>query len=312
MEEVLKISNLTKNYGSRVAINDISTTVNSGEIVGFIGPNGSGKTTTIKCIFGLITPDNGDIEICGYDIKTNRETAISYVGGIIENPEFYKYLSGKENLRLFANMYNQKISDDYIDELLNLVELYDRKDDHVGKYSLGMKQRLGIAQALLNKPKLLILDEPTNGLDPEGIILLRKIIVNLSKQGTGIFISSHQLAELDMICSKFIMITKGEVKAQLSYDEIHTNIEDGKLSFIIETDEDSVEIVKDILNQNNIEFKANDNRKITIITTDNQAKQNIIKLLVDNNVVIVSINDIKKTIEESFMSILSENVKEGQ
>lgn len=310
MSEVLKVDNLTKKYGSRIAINNASFSVEEGEIVGFIGPNGSGKTTTIKCIFDLITPDCGNISICGYDTKKDREKALSFCNGIIENPEFYKYLSGKENLRIFANMYNDKISDDYLDELLNLVELYDRRNDQVGKYSLGMKQRLGVAQALLNRPKLLILDEPTNGLDPEGIILLRNIILNVAKSGTGIFVSSHQLAELDMICQKFIMISNGIIKATLTYDEMHASVQNGKISFTIETDASSIESLLGLLKEIGCEFEQ-DNKKVTISILEGQNKQEIIKKIVENNILIVSINDVKKTIEESFMSILGDSIKEG-
>ena len=165
---VLEVKNLSKKYKNRLAVDNVSFEVFSGEIFGFLGPNGAGKSTTIKMLTGLATMTSGDVLINGYSIKTDFEDAIRYVGAIIESPDMYSYMSGYDNLRYFANLY-KGISDKRIYEVARLVGLENRLKDKVKNYSMGMKQRLGIAQALLHNPKLLILDEPTNGLDPNGI-----------------------------------------------------------------------------------------------------------------------------------------------
>ena len=305
---VLKIDNLTKLYSNRAALSHASFEINEGEIVGFIGPNGSGKTTCIKSIFGLISYDEGSIEIMGISTK-DRCNALKYVNGIVENPEFYKYLTGKENLRQVANMYDGEYSDYKLDELLTLVDLYDRKDDKVGKYSLGMKQRLGVAQALINDPKVLILDEPTNGLDPEGIKLLRDIMKKVASQGTSVFVSSHQLAELDNVCDRFIIISKGQILANLTKEEIHS-IGAKHDIFIIETNKEDAIRAKEILDNSNFENQV-DGKNVRVYLKDEQNKNQVIKVLVDNDIPIQSLNDIKRSLEDTFLKILNGEIKMG-
>lgn len=212
---MIEIYNLTKIYKSSTvkAVDNVSLKVEGGEIFGFLGPNGAGKTTTIKMIVGLIHPNNGSIKIMGKDIQTEREEALSYIGAVVENPELYLYMSGLENLRQLARI-NKYISQKDIDEVVELVGLKDRIKDKVKKYSLGMKQRLGLAQALLSNPKVLILDEPTNGLDPSGIIEFRNLIKKLVKErNIGVFVSSHMLAEIQQLCDKVAYINNGEIQA---------------------------------------------------------------------------------------------------
>ena len=205
-EAILKCENLCKSFGKRQILNNVSLEVNQGDILGFIGPNGAGKTTTIKLILGLQSIDSGAVKINGYDIQKEYEKAIEKVGTIVENPDLYMYLSGYDNLKLISNMY-KNIDKKRIDEVVKLVKLEQRINDKVSKYSLGMRQRLGIAQALLHKPNLLILDEPTNGLDPEGIKELRELIKDLAeKENMSIVISSHNLSELESFCNKCIAI----------------------------------------------------------------------------------------------------------
>lgn len=219
-EPALSIRHLSKQLGSRRILNDITLDVMPGEIFGFLGPNGSGKTTTIKLMLGLLNIDQGEIIICGHNVKTDFEAAMSFVGGIIENPEMYKYLSGRENLELYRRMYDN-IPRERVDELLALVHLDARADDKISKYSLGMRQRLGLAQALLNRPRLIVLDEPTNGLDPAGIKELRDILKDLSRRdGTSVFVSSHQLAELDLMCDRVGMIDRGVLLRTMSIAEV--------------------------------------------------------------------------------------------
>ena len=210
-EPILKCENLNKDFGKKQILKDVSLEVYEGDILGFIGPNGAGKTTTIKLILGLQNITRGKVLINGYDIEKQFSKAIENVGAIVENPDLYMYLSGYENLKLAANLYKE-IDKKRINEVLKLVGLEKRANEKVSKYSLGMRQRLGIAQAILHKPSLLILDEPTNGLDPEGIKEMRELLLNLAKnEKMAILISSHNLAELDTLCNKVSIIKNGKV-----------------------------------------------------------------------------------------------------
>ncbi|WP_246183505.1 ABC transporter ATP-binding protein [Paenibacillus methanolicus] len=200
-------------------IHDVSFDVRAGEIFGFLGPNGSGKTTTIRMLVDLIKPTAGAIEIGGFNVHRHPEEALRHVGCIVENPEVYSYMSGWENLEHFARM-QPGIGRDRIDEVVAIVGLEQRIHDKVKTYSLGMRQRLGIAQALLGRPKLLILDEPTNGLDPKGIKELREFIRSLAGQGMSLFISSHLLSEIQLMCDRVAIISHGRVRAVGTVDEL--------------------------------------------------------------------------------------------
>ena len=209
---VLEVKDVYKRLGKREIIKGISFNVKEGEIFGFLGPNGAGKTTTIRMLVGLIAANSGSISIMGYDIKKDKEKALSNVGAVVENPELYTYLSGRQNLELVAKIRKIPLSE--IDSIIELVELKDRINDKVRKYSLGMKQRLGLAAALLSKPKLLILDEPTNGLDPTGILDFREIVRKAAKEtNTAVFISSHILSEVQELCDTVAFINEGKIKA---------------------------------------------------------------------------------------------------
>ena len=204
----ISVSELSKVYGERQAVSQASFDVPAGSICGFVGPNGSGKTTTMRMLLGLITPTHGTGTVLGEDIK-QPEKYLSHVGAMIEGPAFYPALSGAENLRVLASIggFNQK----RVTTLLEQVGLGDRGDSKYKTYSLGMKQRLGIAAALLPQPKLLLLDEPTNGLDPSGIQEIRNLIKEMAKSGTSIFVSSHLLSELEMISDHLVMLREGKV-----------------------------------------------------------------------------------------------------
>ena len=207
---VLELKNVNKTFGRRKIIDNISLDVKEGEIYGFLGPNGSGKTTTIKMILRLIDSDSGEIKVNGFDTKKQFEKAMECIGAIVENPDMYKYMSGIDNLKLHARIRN--IDEKRIDEVLEMVELKGREKDKVGKYSLGMKQRLGLALTLLHRPKVLILDEPTNGLDPAGIKKLRDILKEIAhKEGVAVFVSSHILSEMQLMCDKVAVIDNGKV-----------------------------------------------------------------------------------------------------
>lgn len=216
---VLSVQGLKKNIGRKPIIRNVSFDVYAGEIFGFLGPNGSGKTTTIRMLVDLVKPSEGSIVICGDDIGAHPERALSHVGCIVENPEMYSFMTGWENLEHFARMQSG-ITRERIEEVVEIVALGLRIHDKVKTYSLGMRQRLGIAQALLCKPKLLILDEPTNGLDPKGIKELREFIRMLSSTGMSLFISSHLLSEIQLMCDRVAIIAHGEVIAVGEVDEL--------------------------------------------------------------------------------------------
>jgi ABC-2 type transport system ATP-binding protein len=216
--KVLEVQNISKMLSRRQIINGISFDVNEGEIFGFLGPNGAGKTTTIRMIVGFIAPNAGSIKVMGHDIQKERPEALKHIGAVVENPELYTYLSGRENLMQIARVRN--VDKSYVDEIVKQVELDKRIDDKVKKYSLGMKQRLGLAASLIGKPKLLILDEPTNGLDPSGIIDFRRIVRNVARStGAAVFISSHILSEIQMVCDRVAFINHGEIQAVESLNE---------------------------------------------------------------------------------------------
>lgn len=206
----LEVEHVSKKFGKFNAVNDISFHVEEGEIVGFIGPNGAGKTTTLKMIGNLIYPTGGSIRICGYNIKTDREKALENISGIIENPGLYPYLTGMEHLKYIADI--RKVTKEKLEECIEITGLEDGLKRKVGHYSLGMKQRLAIGMSMLTNPKLLILDEPTNGLDPTGTIELRNIILNLSKEkNIAVLFSSHILSEVSKIAERIVYINKGSI-----------------------------------------------------------------------------------------------------
>lgn len=212
MENIaLEVKNLSKRIGKNQILKDINIKVDKGCVCGLVGPNGAGKTTLFKLITDLITPDTGEICINNRNLRYERSLALRGVGSIIENPDMYDYLTGRQNLYYLASI-SENVKKEDIDNAIETVKLGKRIDDKVKKYSLGMKQRLGIAQAIMGKPEVLILDEPTNGLDPSGMIDLKKLVRELStKNNTTILISSHILSELEDMCDKIIFISKGRI-----------------------------------------------------------------------------------------------------
>jgi ABC-2 type transport system ATP-binding protein len=221
----LSVKNLKKVIGKREIIKGLTFDLREGEVFGFLGPNGAGKTTTIRMLVGLIKPTSGSIHICGYNIEKQFQAAMTNLGCIVENPELYPYLSGYNNLLHFARMLDG-IGEERIKEVTALVGLNDRIHDKVKTYSLGMRQRLGIAQALLGKPKVLILDEPTNGLDPAGIREVRQFIRFLAEEeGLSVLVSSHLLSEIQILCDRVAIISQGAIVKTDSVHELLSNRE---------------------------------------------------------------------------------------
>jgi ABC-2 type transport system ATP-binding protein len=209
---IVEVDRLSKRYGRVRALNEISFSVAEGEVFGFLGPNGAGKTTTIRLLLGLQHPGGGTARIGGHDCWTDHVAAAKLFGATLEQPALYGFLSGRDNLRLFARTLGP-VDERQITKLLDLVGMTERANDKVKRYSMGMRQRLALAQAMLGKPRLLILDEPTNGLDPNGIHGLRILLRKLAEEGMTIFFSSHLLAEVEELCDRVVVLHRGEVKA---------------------------------------------------------------------------------------------------
>ena len=229
---IISTSHLSKSFNSFKAVTDVSFTVNKGDVFGFLGPNGAGKSTTIRCMLSLIRPDEGEIEIFGQKLSQHRSNILSRIGSIIEKPDFYKYLSAYQNLEIFSRISGKDSSKKEILEMIDFVGLTGREKDKVGSFSHGMKQRLGIAQTLLHDPELIILDEPTTGLDPQGIIDIRNLILQLrSEKNKTVLLSSHNLSEIEIISNRMVIINKGRsvvegsVSDLLNSDELVVNME---------------------------------------------------------------------------------------
>lgn len=299
---VLRCENLKKNFGKREILKDVSLKLIEGDILGFIGPNGAGKTTTIKLILGLQSITSGKVYINGYNVEENFKKAIERVGTIVESPDLYMYMSGYENLKLVANLY-KNIDKKRIDEIVELVGLKNRINDKVSKYSLGMRQRLGIAQAILHRPNLLILDEPTNGLDPEGIKEVRVLLKNLAeKENMAILISSHNLAELDTLCNKISIIKNGKI---VETNDIETFKKENKSGcYLLEVEDTSV--INSI-----IDYKTEiiDKRFIKINISKEEIPQ-LLKDLILRNIKVYGISEENLSLEDAFLKRTGGNIIE--
>lgn len=287
MKKLLECQNLYKSFGKKQILKDVSFKIDEGDILAFIGPNGSGKTTTIKLILGLQNIDKGKVTINGFDIEKDFVKSIEKVGAIVENPDTYMYLTGWQNLKLTANLYKD-VSDEKIKEIVKLVDLEGRINDKVSKYSLGMRQRLGIARALINEPNVLILDEPTNGLDPEGIKDLRNLLKKLAKEGLGILISSHNLAELESFCNKVLIIDNGTIIETSEVKEFKNN--GNKYTFNVSNTKDLdiegiYEVAKDKFSYNG----------------EKEDIASIVKTLVKKNIDVYEVKMEELTLEEAFL-----------
>ncbi|MBR4262541.1 MAG: ABC transporter ATP-binding protein [Bacilli bacterium] len=298
MKNILEVKNINKFYGKKQVLEDVSFTIHESEILGFIGPNGSGKTTTIKLILGLQSMKSGEITINGYNIKKDFSKAIERVGAIVESPDLYMYLTGRKNLELIKDMYKD-IPDGRVEDVIELVGLSNRIDDKVSKYSLGMRQRLGIAAAIINKPNLLILDEPTNGLDPEGIKELRDLLKGLvKKEKIGILISSHNLAELDNFCTDVCIIKKGKILTNKTIEDAKkTNRE----SYLIRLNKTTG--LKKILYK---EDEIVDSDTIRVYTEKDNINDVIVKLI-EANYKIYGITKEELSLEDAFLNAAGGN-----
>ncbi len=294
--ELLKLEGVTKKIKKKTIVENISLTVNSGEIVGFLGPNGAGKTTTIKMIMGLFSITGGNISVCGHSVINNFEKAMQNVGGIVENPDLYKGLTGRQNLKYFAQFYGKE-AEKNIDSVVELVKMKDRIDTKIKTYSLGMRQRIGLAQAILHMPPLLILDEPTNGLDPIGIKELRELLKNLSQNaGTGVFISSHLLSEMELMCDRIYIIDNGKIIGEKSMVQ-EENVEVFSYTFVTDNNKAVHEKFKALgTNCDLLPDGVN-------IVMKNDEIPNIIAGLVADNIKIYAVNRAQRSLEHDFISM---------
>jgi len=303
---VVQIRNLKKIIGKKVIINDISFDIYPGEVFGFLGPNGAGKTTTIKMMVGLMAITEGQVLIKGKSIKENYQEAIIHVGAIVENPEMYKFLTGYQNLIHYSRMFSG-IAKVRIDEVVKLVGLEKRIHDKVKTYSLGMRQRLGIAQALLHSPSLLILDEPTNGLDPAGIREIRDYLRKLAQEeGISVMVSSHLLSEMEMMCDRVGIIQNGKVIGVQTVKEFTTDSRNLSVSFEIEPLNDAVQLLKTsdiILPEQLISSQQN---KI-LLALEREEIPAITNYLTNNGIKIYGINTLAKSLEEKFLEVTGGN-----
>ena len=298
---ILRVKNLTKKYGNRTAVDNVSFDVFEGEIFGFLGPNGAGKTTTLKMITGLAKPTSGNVLICGYPLKTQYEKAIQNLGGVIETPAMYNNFSGLDNLKYFASLY-KNVSITRINEVAKIVGLSDRIKDKVKTYSLGMKQRLGIAQALLHSPKLLILDEPTNGLDPTGIIEMRKFLKKIAiKEGIAILISSHNLAEMELMCDSIGIINNGILEKIRTIEQISRYNDTQQVYLKVNFPNFAGKLIMANFNPEKISIIKN---SLTVNIEHDKIPQ-ITSILTNNGIDIYSISAVVKTLEDVFLDTIN-------
>lgn len=298
-ENVIEISGLTKRFKDVLAVDELNFTVNRGDVFGFLGPNGAGKSTTIRMILSLITPTSGKIKIFGKSLKENRKEILTNVGAIVEKPDFYQYLTAFKNLEILAKISGKEVSQKRIIELLELVGLKDRAKSKVKTYSHGMKQRLGIAQALLHNPELIVLDEPTTGLDPHGMKEIRNLIIRLSKEeNKTIFLSSHILSEIELVANRMIIINKGskivegEVSKLLNSNTLKVTVE-------VENAEAAIKILEGTRWNKNIESISENKFTISI---EQKAIPVLNKYLVENGVMVNALIPVR-SLEDYFLSI---------
>lgn len=302
MIPVIEVKHLHKKFDDFVAVDDVNFTVNQGDVYGFLGPNGAGKSTTIRMMTTLIKPTSGEIYFFGKSLTTDRKNILSRIGSIIEKPDFYLYLSARKNLRILGELSKADYSNKKIEELLDLVGLLSRADSKVKTYSYGMKQRLGLAQALLHDPDVIILDEPTNGLDPFGMKEIRDLILYLSKEkGKTIFLSSHILSEVEMIANRMVILNKGKVIVEGVVKDL-LNSSAMTVTYDVSSSQKAKESLE--FTQWKDSFLRSTDTTITLTVKSNDVAD-ITKLFVEKSISINSVVPVR-SLEEYFISLTSE------
>jgi ABC-2 type transport system ATP-binding protein len=299
-ETIIKVEHLAKRFGTFEAVKDVSFSVNRGDVFGFLGPNGAGKSTTIRCLLSLITPDAGAIELFGKTFKKDRSAILSNIGSIIEKPDFYKYLSAQKNLEIFARVSGADVSKTEIQEMLEFVGLGDRGKHKVGGFSHGMKQRLGIAQTLLHKPDLIILDEPTTGLDPQGIVEIRNLILRLkNEQHKTILLSSHQLSEIELIANRMVIINQGRSIVEGSVSEL-LNTQELLVRIEVDNARSAAELLQRFYPTNVFTIVSDSELEVSFVK---ELVPELARILVENNMKVHALEP-KRKLEDYFMKII--------
>lgn len=294
MNKVLEITQLTKKFGSFTAVNDVTFSVEKGNVYGLLGPNGSGKSTTLGMILNVINPTAGSWKWFG---KEPDNDSLKKIGAIIESPKFYPYLSAQKNLEIVADIKEANYAK--IDEKLELVGLLSRKKDKFQQYSLGMKQRLAIAAALLNDPEVLILDEPTNGLDPQGIIQIRELIIKIAQQGTTIILASHLLDEVEKVCSHVVVLNQGKMLYAGSVDQMNSSFGS------IEVAAQNMESLEYALKTFSFVSKVTkENNKLLAVLAEEKEPAEINKMLYEQGIVVNHLVKRKKSLEQQFFQLI--------
>ena len=303
-EKIIEIENLSKQFGDLWAVKNLNLNVYKGDIFGFLGPNGAGKSTTIRMLLSLITPSEGKIRIFGKDLKTNRIGILKKIGAIVEKPDFYGFLSAYKNLEILGRLSETDVSPKRIMEILELVGLEKRYKSKVKTFSHGMKQRLGLAQALIHNPDLIILDEPTTGLDPQGMKEVRDLILFLSKQNKKtIFISSHILYEIELVANRMIIIDKGSAIVEGNVSEL-LNANNLQVTFEVNDSDQTKSILNNTPWINKIESSAH-NKIVFSLTNDEIPKLN--SYLVENKIEVSAVIPAR-SLEQYFLNITEKGV----
>jgi len=298
-KKIIEVKNLKKNYGSFNAVKNVNFDVFEGNVFGFLGPNGAGKSTTIRILLSLISPSGGNVKLFGKDITTNRDFILSKIGCIVEKPDFYKYLSAEKNIELFARISGVKVDKSRIHEMLEFVGLRGREKDKLAGFSHGMKQRLGFAQTLIHDPELIILDEPTTGLDPQGIIDIRNLILQLkNERNKTVLLSSHILSEIELIADRMVIINKGETIAEGNVQDL-LNAQELIVAYTV----DDINKAKQILEQNEIPNFTCLNNEILLHTSQLQSAE-INKLFCSNEINVFSM-ETKRKLEDYFLKLVN-------
>lgn len=297
---VIRTEGLSFSFGNQAVVKSISLEVPEGSIYGFLGPNGAGKTTTIKMLLNLLNPTAGSIRIFDKDIQSNRVAILKQIGSLVEQPAIYRHLTGRENLLNRAMLL--QVSEQRVNEMLSLVQLTAAADKKAGNYSLGMKQRLGIALALLNDPKLLILDEPTNGLDPNGIIEIRELMMRIVKEGKTVFVSSHLLSEVEKMATHVGIINHGKIMFQGTITDLQ-NINQPQIYIETSNSVDAANLLK----RHHVAIAEVEDDYLLVPFSSKQQIGDINNLLIQNGITVFGINKQHKDLEKLFLDITKSN-----